>query len=169
MQTLQIGAGAPPATIDPSLGDEQAANPASASWPVLPSLTVLALQDVVEGARAFRLWEMFGRQDVRQRYRRSTLGPFWLTISMGALAGGLGLLYAGLCKIDVADCLPLVAAGLILRRVISGLITGNRTASIDAEGIIKQVNLPLSAHVYRMAWRNFILFAQWSGVHLKGG
>lgn len=93
------------------------------------------------------------------------LGPFRLTISMGALAGGLGLLDAGLFKIDVADCLPFVASHLILQGVISGLITGGRTAFIDAGGVIKQVNLPLSAHV----WRNFILFAQWPDAHLKGG
>ena len=156
-----MGAGVRPATTDPSLGDEQAAaSPASgASWPVPPSQTVLALRDVDEGARAFRLWGMLGWQDIRQRYRRSTLGPFWLTISMGALVGGLGVLYAGLFKMDVADYLPFVAAGLILWGLISGLITEGCTAFIDAEGIIKQVNLPLSVHVYRVVWRNSIVFA----------
>ena len=155
-----MGAGAPPATIDPSLGDEQAASPASASWPVPPSQTVLALRGVAERARARRLWGMFGRQDVRQHCHRSTLGPFRFAISMGALAGGLSLLDAGLFKIDVADYLPFVASGLILRGVIFGLIIKGRTAFIDAEGVIKQVNLPLSAHMCRMVWRNFILFTQ---------
>ena len=131
----------------------------ASSAPLPPSQTVLALRDVVEGAGAFRLWGMLGWQDIRQRYRRSTLGPFWLTISMGALVGGLGVLYSGLFKMDIADYLPFVAAGLILWGLISGLITEGCAAFIGAEGIIKQVSLPLSVHVYRVVWRNIIVFA----------
>ena len=127
--------------------------------PPIPSQTTLALQDIIGGARAFRLWGMLGWQDIRLRYRRSTLGPFWLTISMGALVGGLGLLYAGLFKMDVADYLPFVAAGLILWGLLSCVINEGCTVFIDAEDVIKQANLPLSVHVYRVAWRNLIIFA----------
>ncbi len=140
-------------------GGEQAANPASASGPAPPSETVLALRDVVQGVRAFRLWAMLGWQDIRQRYRRSTLGPFWLTISMGVLVGVLGVLYAGLFRMDVADYLPFVAAGLIIWGLLSGLLTEGCAAFIGAEGIIKQLSLPLSVHVYRVVWRNLIVFA----------
>ena len=163
MQTLHVETDARPAAASGGAAEpsgEDAPDLAPASFPPLPpSQTVLALRDVAEGARAFRLWGMLGWQDVRQRYRRSTLGPFWLTISMGALVGGLGLLYAGLFKLDVADYLPFVAAGLILWGLISGMTTDGCTAFIDAEGIIKQVNLPLSVHVYRVVWRNVIVFA----------
>ena len=162
MQTLPACTDAPPATTG---GGAEASGegvpglaPAS-SMPLPPSQTALALQDVVKGACAFRLWGMLGWQDVRQRYRRSTLGPFWLTISMGALVGGLGVLYAGLFRMDVADYLPFVAAGLIIWGLLSGLITEGCAAFIGAEGIIKQVNLPLSVHVYRVVWRNLIVFA----------
>ena len=163
MQTLLVETDAHPAAASGGVAGpsgEDAPDLAPTSFPPLPpSQTVLALRDVAEGARAFRLWGMLGWQDVRQRYRRSTLGPFWLTISMGALVGGLGLLYAGLFKLDVADYLPFVAAGLILWGLISGMTTDGCTAFIDAEGIIKQVNLPLSVHVYRVVWRNVIVFA----------
>ncbi len=163
MQTLPAETDAHPAEASDGAADpprEDAPELAPASFPPRPpSQTVLALRDVAEGARAFRLWGMLGWQDIRQRYRRSTLGPFWLTISMGALVGGLGLLYAGLFKLDVSDYLPFVAAGLILWGLISGLITEGCDAFIGAEGIIKQVNLPLSVHVYRVVWRNSIVFA----------
>ena len=124
-----------------------------------PSQTRLALDDVLGGAWAFPLWGRLGWQDVRERYRRSTLGPFWITISMGALVGGIGVLYAGLFKMDVADYLPFVAAGFPLWWLLSSLINEGCTAFIGAEGVIKQVNLPLSVHVYRVAWRNLIIFA----------
>ena len=38
-----------------------------------------AMQDILEGLRAWRLWYLFGFNDVKMRYRRSTLGPFWAT------------------------------------------------------------------------------------------
>ncbi len=43
--------------------------------------------DLAEGLFKWRLWSLMGWQDIRQRYRRSILGPFWLTLSMGVLVG----------------------------------------------------------------------------------
>ena len=35
------------------------------------------------GLRAWRVWWIMSMDDIRQRYRRSVLGPFWITLSMG--------------------------------------------------------------------------------------
>ena len=102
---------------------------------------------------------MLGWQDVRNRYRRSKLGPLWITISMGVLVTALGVLYAALFKMEVADYLPFVAAGFVVWGLISGIINDGCTAFITAEGIIKQVSLPFSLHIYRVVWRNVIIFA----------
>ena len=131
-----------------------------------PSQTALALQDIIGGACAFRLWGPLGWQDIRLRYRRSTFGPFWLTISMGVLVGGLGLLYAELFKVDVADYLPFIAAGFVLWGLLSDQINEGCTVFISAGGIIKQVTLPLSIHVYRLAWRSLIIFAHNAVVYI---
>jgi galactofuranosylgalactofuranosylrhamnosyl-N-acetylglucosaminyl-diphospho-decaprenol beta-1,5/1,6-galactofuranosyltransferase len=40
------------------------------------------------------LWLQLGWQDIRQRYRRSVLGPIWITISMAVTAVALGILYS---------------------------------------------------------------------------
>lgn len=118
-----------------------------------------ALSDIIQGACSPYLWGRLGWQDIRQRYRRSKLGPFWLTISMGVLVGALGVLYSALFKVEIANYLPFIAAGFVVWGLISGLITDGCTAFIEAEGIIKQVRLPLSIHVYRAVWRNFVIFA----------
>ena len=128
------------------------------SAPAPPSQTTLALLDVFEGGRAWYVWGLLGWHDIRQRYRRSKIGPFWLTISMGALVGGLGFLYAGMFGVEVADYLPFVALGFIVWGLIASLINENCNAFIEAETIVKQVHLPLSIHVYRVVWRNLIIF-----------
>ena len=160
MQTAHTVADLHPIAAGGDTAEASRNAPEPASVPPPPSSQIaLAFRDIVEGARAYHLWGLLGWQDIRQRYRRSTLGPFWLTISMGALVGGLGLLYAGLFKMDVADYVPFIAAGFIVWGLISGLITEGCAAFVGAEGIIKQVGLPLSVHVYRMVWRNLIIFA----------
>ena len=123
------------------------------------SRTAHAVGDIAQGACAFHLWGLLGWQDIRRRYRRSRLGPFWLTISMGILVGALGVLYAGLFKADITDYMPFVAVGFIVWGLISGLITEGCEAFVGAGGIIKQMNLPLSVHVYRVVWRNLIVLA----------
>ncbi|MDE2153978.1 MAG: ABC transporter permease, partial [Betaproteobacteria bacterium] len=56
----------------------------------------IAINDLFASLRSWRLWTLLGWLEIRQRYARSKLGPFWLTISMGVLVGTLGLIYGTL-------------------------------------------------------------------------
>ena len=53
-----------------------------------PGALALAWQDLAQGLRMYAVWGMLGWQDIRQRYRRSVLGPFWLTISTAIMVVG---------------------------------------------------------------------------------
>lgn len=112
-----------------------------------------AFGDLIEGAKQRELWFMLGLQDIKQRYRRSVLGPFWITIATGVMAAALGLLYSMLFQIPLAEFLPHVTVGLIIWNFISGAIREGSTIFIDNEGLIKQLPAPLSVHVYRLVWR----------------
>jgi ABC-type polysaccharide/polyol phosphate export permease len=119
----------------------------------------IATRDIGEGIRGWELWSLLGWQDIRHRYRRSLIGPFWLTISMALLVGGLGFLYAGLFKQDISVYLPYLSVGLILWSLIATQVTESCTALIGAESIIKQMPVSYSMHLYRVAWRNLIILA----------
>ncbi|MDO4909973.1 MAG: ABC transporter permease, partial [Corynebacterium sp.] len=95
-------------------------------------------------------------QDIKQRYRRSVLGPLWITIATGVMAATLGLLYSVLFKIPVANFLPHVTVGLIMWNFISGCIKEGADVFIDNEGLIKQLPSALSVHVYRLVWKQFL-------------
>ena len=118
-----------------------------------------ALGDLVQGAKQRELWFMLGLQDIKQRYRRSVLGPLWITIATGVMAAALGLLYSMLFQIPVAKFLPHVTVGLIMWNFISGAIKEGSTIFIDNEGLIKQLPAPLSVHVYRLVWRQTLFLA----------
>src|SRR5262245_33855549 len=101
---------------------------------------------------------MLGWQDIKQRYRRSVIGPFWITISYGAMVAGMGPLYGRLLQQDVSAYLPYLAVSFVVWFLISGIINDACNAFIGAEGYIKEVRLPLTVHVLRIVWRNVIIF-----------
>ena len=118
-----------------------------------------AVLDVFQAIKRADLAGTLGWQDVKQRYRRSKLGPFWLTISMGVMIGALGLVFGGIFKTPMREFLPFLAAGIILWTYISTVIIEGCTAFSSSDAIIKQLPLPLSLHVMRVLWRNLVILA----------
>ncbi|MFV9632581.1 ABC transporter permease [Mycobacterium neumannii] len=115
--------------------------------------------DLVAGFGKHELWLHLGWQDIKQRYRRSVLGPFWITIATGATAVAMGLLYSKLFKLELSEHLPYVTLGLIVWNLINASILEGADVFVANEGLIKQLPTPLSVHVYRLVWRQMILFA----------
>jgi ABC-type polysaccharide/polyol phosphate export permease len=123
-----------------------------------PSARQLALTDLRQGIAAIHIWPMLGWQEVRQRYRRSVLGPFWLTISTGVLVGAMGPLYGRLFDLDIRTYFPYLGVSYVLWAWIATAINEACNGFIGAESYIKQVKLPLSVHMLRVAWKNLVVF-----------
>lgn len=117
-----------------------------------------AVGDLVEGLGLWELWGTLGWHDIRQRYRRSLLGPFWLTLSMGAMIGGLAYLYASLLHQDIQSYLPYVATGMIVFTMISAIASESAVTFIGSSSLILQLRAPLSVYLYQMLWRNLLIF-----------
>lgn len=94
-------------------------------------------------ARASLSWSL-AWQDTRQRYRRSCLGPFWISASTGVMVGAMGPLYGALLGQNVSSYLQHLAIGLITWFFISALINEAGSAFVGAGGYTKQVVLPWS-------------------------
>jgi ABC-2 type transport system permease protein/lipopolysaccharide transport system permease protein len=116
-----------------------------------------ALRDVGDGGKRWPLWGHMGLHDIRQRYRRSMLGPFWITVSMGVMVTALGLLYGRIFKLDLQDYLPYLTAGFVIWGFIANLTTDGTRAFTGDEGFIRQIAAPLSIHAYRVVWSNLII------------
>jgi ABC-2 type transport system permease protein len=117
-----------------------------------------AWRDLAEGFGKRELWLHLGWQDIKQRYRRSVLGPFWITIATGTMAVALGGLYSKLFHLELSKHLPYVTLGLIIWNLINAAILEGADVFVANEGLIKQLPTPLSVHVYRLVWRQVILF-----------
>lgn len=113
--------------------------------------------DIWVGLRNAHVWSALGWHDIRQRYRRSVLGPFWFTLSTFIMIGVLGVLYSTLLKQDIVTYLPYLGVGLVIWQYVSTVITEGANSMINSAFLIKQIRMPLSIHVCRIVWRNFCI------------
>lgn len=118
-----------------------------------------AVHDLAEGGRRYEMWWRFALHDIKQRFRRSLIGPFWLTLSMGIMVGALGLVFSTIFQQEIAGILPYIAVGLILWGFINSCLNEGAMVFIAAADQVRNVPIPLSVHVYRMIARNVIILA----------
>lgn len=125
-----------------------------------PSVTQsqLALRDVIDGLKNWPIWLMLAYQDIKLRYRRSVLGPFWLTLSMAITVYSMGFLYSHLFHIELAHYFPYLVAGMLGWSLISTVVIETIDGLVTSDGFIKQIKLPYTLYVHRIVTRNVIIF-----------
>lgn len=120
--------------------------------------TLRAFLDFKRGWEQRELWIFMGWREVKKHYQRSIIGPFWLTLNMGILVGGLGVLYSQIFRQEIRDYLPYLALGFIFWALIGNVINESCTVFSSAASTIKQVQMPLSVHVFQLMWKHVITF-----------
>ncbi|MCC8109063.1 MAG: ABC transporter permease [Planctomycetes bacterium] len=119
---------------------------------------IAAWSDIVAGVKLYPIWTHYAWFDIKLRYRRSTLGPFWITINLMVMVLTVGLLYSKLFRMEIGDFLPYFAVGVTVWNLISNVINDSTSVFISVESLIRQVNLPYSLHIVRALARNIIIF-----------
>jgi ABC-type polysaccharide/polyol phosphate export permease len=127
----------------------------SLTWKQLDS----AVDDVRNGIFSWRLGHFLAWQDIKQRYRRSTLGPFWLTLSFGIQILSLGFLSAFLFTVPISKSLPYVCAGMLLWGLITQVINEGAGLFVSSSRYITQIKSPLTVFLMQTVWRNVIITA----------
>ncbi len=119
----------------------------------------LAWRDLTAARTRWPLIVYLAWHDVRARYRRSVLGPSWLTISIAVQIAALGFVYGGLFRIETSDYLPHLAAGMTVWALMAGMINEGCTCFINSESYLKQGALPKTMFPARVVLRCFFNFA----------
>lgn len=119
----------------------------------------LAIKDLQQSIASWRLWTLLGWLEVRQRYARSRLGPFWLTVSMGVLVGSIGVVYGTLFGQKMSDYLPFLAISLVMWGTMSTIVTEGSTAYISSSHYIRQAATPKLIFMLQVLWRNLVILA----------
>lgn len=122
------------------------------------SKTALALKDFKDGIIKWRVWFLLAYQDLRLRYRRSVLGPFWITLSMAITVYSMGFLYGSLFHIELDRYFPFLVSGMLSWSLISTNLNDLTDTFICYESLLKEIKLPYTLHIQRIAIRNILIF-----------
>ncbi len=118
----------------------------------------LAATDLRRGFAAWQIWFLLGMSDIRQRYKRSRFGQFWITLSMAIFIGGIGLVYSQLFNTPIDRYVPYLAVSYTVWVLISGIMTEATTAFSSSAVYLRQDALPKTIFILRVLVRNSISF-----------
>jgi lipopolysaccharide transport system permease protein len=117
----------------------------------------MAVRDFGEAIRLWPLCWKLSWLDILLRYRGSTLGPFWLTISTAIMVGAIGFLNSVLFGMTLREYLPFLALSLVLWGFISTVISDACACFTGATATILAVRMPFSLQATRIVVRNVLV------------
>jgi ABC-type polysaccharide/polyol phosphate export permease len=123
------------------------------------------IDDLWDGLRSWRLSQFLAWQDVKQRYRRSTLGPIWLTLSFGTQMLTMGFLSSFLFGSSLEKALPYVCAGMLIWFFITQTINDGANLFVSSARYITQIKCPLTVFLMQAVWRNLIVSAHNAAIY----
>lgn len=118
----------------------------------------LAINDIAHGALHWRMWSRMGWQDIRRRYRRTRIGPFWTSLSLALFVVTLGILWARLWHQDPHTYLPYLCSGMVTWVFIAAIVSEGCTTFVANETLIKTLPFPYTLLSCVVVWRNFVVF-----------
>tara|TARA_B100001057_G_scaffold212469_1_gene212808 strand:+ start:95 stop:886 length:792 start_codon:yes stop_codon:yes gene_type:complete len=103
-------------------------------------------------------WFYLAYMDVLLRYKRTLLGPWWVTLGIGIIILTLSSLWPIILSTDLSFFVPYFTIGYIIWHWIQTTILESSSTFIEFEGLVKQIKIPISTYLLRISSRNFIIF-----------
>lgn len=136
-------------------GDRTAYAPLDASlWTQLRA----AGADVGESLRRHHGWRYLAAEQVKNSYRRTILGPWWLTAQQAVYVAGLAFVFSQLFHQQLREFLPYVSVGFLSYVLLLGLLRDGAGVFVGQAGVIKSTRQPLTSLVLRNVMVQLIQF-----------
>jgi ABC-type polysaccharide/polyol phosphate export permease len=119
--------------------------------------TERALRDLRDVVVRSTVWSSLANADIRSKYRLSTFGSLWITLTTGAMALAIGLFYGQFFGQDMHTYLPYFTASIITWTFISSVLGEASLTLVGAGNLIKSSQMPIVFHILRMLHRNLII------------
>jgi ABC-type polysaccharide/polyol phosphate export permease len=119
---------------------------------------ILGWQDLIDGARQWRLWHLLATADMRRRFARSRLGQFWIMLSSAIYISAIGVVWSQLWNQPPREILPFVAIGMMVWQLISSIINEATTALPSSSNYFLNQYTSTAAILYALIYRNLFIF-----------
>jgi ABC-type polysaccharide/polyol phosphate export permease len=121
-------------------------------------LMISAAEDLIGGLLQWDLWGRMGWLEIKRRYRRTVIGPFWSVISLTVVVLVIGALGTGLLNQSSGEYLPFLAAGMVVWVLLSVMITESCLLFVSGANLFRQMRMNYSILAFTLVYRNFIVF-----------
>jgi ABC-type polysaccharide/polyol phosphate export permease len=105
--------------------------------------------DIRAGLAQWHVWWGLSWQAIRAQYRRTYLGPWWITLQTVIFIAGLSFLFGILLGRSMETFVPYVAMGFILFTWMTGMISSGANAFVGNSAALHTTPGPLSVYVLR--------------------
>jgi ABC-type polysaccharide/polyol phosphate export permease len=124
----------------------------------LRSLASNAAEDLIGGLQRTDLWGRMGWLDVKRRYQRTKIGPFWSSLTLAVYVLAVGSVGAGLWQQDFRTYLPYLTSGMLVWTLLSVIIMESCTLFVQGHALFRNVRFEYSILAYALVWRNCLIF-----------
>lgn len=118
-----------------------------------------AIADMGVGLTQWRTSCSLALQDIELRYRRSLLGPFWISAMLLATVLALAYVFAEVFQTQFVTYISFIATGLLSWQLILALVNEGSGSIVEHAGFLKNVPMRMTAIAGRIVCRNAIVFA----------
>jgi ABC-type polysaccharide/polyol phosphate export permease len=125
-----------------------------------------AVADLRTGIGSWRISHFLAWQDIKQRYRRSTLGPLWMTLTFGIQIFTMGFLSSFLFATQLSRALPYVCAGMLFWGLITQILSDGASLFVSSARYLTQIKSPLTLFLLQTVWRNILISAHNAAVYV---
>ena len=106
-----------------------------------------------------RLWITIGWLDVVQSYRRSFLGPMWITLNMAIFSVAMTLVYGAIFGIPTKEYSAYIITGMIGWIWVSSMLVEVGNTFINYGAYIKNTVIDKAQMIWAMAFKQVIVLA----------
>jgi ABC-type polysaccharide/polyol phosphate export permease len=117
-----------------------------------------ALEDIYAGTTNWLMWGRLGWMEIRRRYRRTFVGPFWTSFNVAVMVFSMGFLWAALFNQPVYTYMPYLTAGIVTWHLIASFMSEGATVFTSSAGLLTTMRIPQTLLVATMVWRNILVF-----------
>ena len=111
-------------------------------------------------------WFYLTRFDLKLRYRRTLLGPYWVVITTLVSIMALGFVFGAMFNHNQDNYFAYLASGVMIWQYITTTILGSAEVFNARNEMIKNLPQPIMSFVFRMVAFNFLILIHSLAVYL---
>jgi ABC-type polysaccharide/polyol phosphate export permease len=129
-------------------------------------MTSSDFKDITDGFLKIRTAIWLAGEDMRTRYTRTALGPWWSVLSNVVFVFAIGITFGSLFGQPINTFLPYVAASMACWTFVSSTVVEAPMSFVRGAGIVTSYPIPLSTMAIRTVADKFALFGHFLVVYV---